>query len=339
MPETEADTCRMYVLPKLYGAGWTDEQINEQHTFTDGRVIPTAKQVRRGPQKRADYRLRYTRDFPIAVVEAKASYKTAGEGLQQAKEYAEILDLKFAYATNGKEIIEFDFLTGLERPVSTFPSPDELWCRLRAGAAACRRQGRWPTAHPLLSPAREAPSLLPGHRHQSRGRIAAQRTAARILLTMATGTGKTLVAFQICWKLWNAVWNRAGEHRWPKILYLADRNILIDDPKDKTFVPFGDARWKITNGKISQGPGNLLRHLSSYRRRREPPWPLPRVPAGFLRPHHRGRVPSGQRSGREQLARDSRLLRAGLPAWSNGHAQVRREREHLCLFRQSRLHL
>lgn len=131
MPETEADTCRMYVLPKLYGAGWTDEQINEQHTFTDGRVIPTAKRVRRGPQKRADYRLRYTRDFPLAIVEAKASYKTAGEGLQQAKEYAEILDLKFAYATNGKEIIEFDFLTGLERPVSTFPSPDELWCRLR----------------------------------------------------------------------------------------------------------------------------------------------------------------------------------------------------------------
>ena len=68
-----------------------------------------------GQQKRADYRLRYTRDFPIAIVEAKASYKTAGEGLQQAKDYAEILDLKFAYATNGKEIIEFDFLTGLER--------------------------------------------------------------------------------------------------------------------------------------------------------------------------------------------------------------------------------
>ena len=70
---------------------------------------------------------------------------------------------------------------------------------------------------------------------------------------MATGTGKTLVAFQICWKLWNALWNRTGEHRRPKILYLADRNILIDDPKDKTFTPFGDARWKITSGKISKG--------------------------------------------------------------------------------------
>ena len=108
MPETVADTCRIYVLPKLYGAGWADDQIQEQHSFTDGRIVPAAKKIRRLKQKRADYRLRYTRDFPIAVVEAKASYKSAGDGLQQAKEYAEILDLKFAYATNGKEIIEFD---------------------------------------------------------------------------------------------------------------------------------------------------------------------------------------------------------------------------------------
>src|ERR1035438_9409839 len=114
MPETEADTCRVYVLPKLYAAAWTDDQIQEQHSFTDGRIIPGTKKIRRLKQKRADYRLRYTRDFPIAVVEAKASYKTAGEGLQQAKEYAEILGLKFAYATNGHSIIEHDFLTGLD---------------------------------------------------------------------------------------------------------------------------------------------------------------------------------------------------------------------------------
>ena len=252
MPETEADTCRVYVLPKLYGAGWTDEQINEQHTFTDGRVIPTAKRVRRGPQKRADYRLRYTRDFPIAIVEAKASYKTAGEGLQQAKEYAEILDLKFAYATNGKEIIEFDFLTGLEQPVSTFPSPDQLWCRLRQGRQLVDDKA----ASQLLTPCYHQPDKhLRYYQVIAINRVveALLKGQRRILLTMATGTGKTLVAFQICWKLWNAGWNRTGEHRRPKILYLADRNILIDDPKDKTFVPFGDARWKITGGKISQG--------------------------------------------------------------------------------------
>lgn len=75
----------------------------------------------------------------------------------------------------------------------------------------------------------------------------------RILLTMATGTGKTLVAFQICWKLWNMRWNRTGQYRRPRIMYLADRNVLVDDPKDKTFAPFGDARWKIENGQISKG--------------------------------------------------------------------------------------
>ena len=130
----EADTCRKYVLPKLYGAGWKRmSTINEQHTFTEGGIVIPGGKIRRRPQKRADYRLRYTRDFPIAIVEAKASYKTAGEGLQQAKEYAEILDLKFAYATNGKEIIEFDFLTGMERRSTRFPSPAELWSRLRTG--------------------------------------------------------------------------------------------------------------------------------------------------------------------------------------------------------------
>ena len=155
MPETEADTCRIHVLPKLYGAGWTDDQIQEQHSFTDGRIVPTAKKIRRLKQKRADYRLRYTRDFPIAVVEAKASYKSAGDGLQQAKEYAEILDLKFAYATSGKEIIEFDFLTGIERKIEAFPSPPELWARLRQAR-------KLPDARPPFSSSRPATTSRAG---------------------------------------------------------------------------------------------------------------------------------------------------------------------------------
>ena len=124
----EADTCRTYVVPLLQAAGWdaTPRRINEQVTFTDGRIMPVGQQIRRGKQKRADYLLRYTRDFPIAVVEAKAEYKTAGAGLQQAKEYAEILGLHFAYATNGLGIVEFDFLTGLERQRHDFPAPEEL---------------------------------------------------------------------------------------------------------------------------------------------------------------------------------------------------------------------
>ncbi len=252
MYETEADTCRKYVLPKLYAAGWTDEQINEQHTFTDGRIVPTGNRIRRRKQKRADYRLRMARDFPIAIVEAKASYKTAGEGLQQAKDYATILDLKFAYATNGKEIIEFDFLTGKEQTVESFPTPDDLWARLR-NVSEIEDDA---SAQQLLTPGFHQPDMqLRYYQDIAVNRVleAVLRGQRRILLTMATGTGKTLTAFQICWKLWTARWNPTGEHRRPKILFLADRNILIDDPKDKTFTPFGDARWKIANGKVSKG--------------------------------------------------------------------------------------
>ena len=122
----EADTCRKYVLPKLIDAGWDNDphSFTEQRTFTDGRIVVSGDKVHRRPQKRADYLLRYTRDFPIAVVEAKAEYKITGDGLQQAKDYAEILGLKFAYATNGHGIIEFDYLTGLEREITQFPAPD-----------------------------------------------------------------------------------------------------------------------------------------------------------------------------------------------------------------------
>ena len=102
----EADTCRKYVLPKLIEAGWDNNphSFTEQKTFTDGRIVVAGSKVSRRPQKRADYLLRYTRDFSIAVVEAKPDYKTPGEGLQQAKDYAEILGLKFAYSTNGHGI-------------------------------------------------------------------------------------------------------------------------------------------------------------------------------------------------------------------------------------------
>ena len=132
MPLNEADTCRTYVLPNLYSAGWEDTQISEQKSFTDGRIMLVGSRAIRRPQKRADYLLRYRRDFPIAVVEAKAAYRTSGDGLQQAKEYAEILGLKFAYATNGHSIIEHDYLTGIETEIQLFPTPAELWARLSA---------------------------------------------------------------------------------------------------------------------------------------------------------------------------------------------------------------
>jgi type I restriction enzyme, R subunit len=241
---TEADTCRLYVLPKLYAAAWTDEQISEQKSFTDGRIVVAGTKVKRRPQKRADYLLRYRRDFPIAVVEAKSIYGTPGDGLQQAKEYAQILGLKFAYATNGRGIVEHDFLTGRDNDLADFPSADDLWARLRASEGIDEK-----TAERVLAPYYHLSGKTPRYYQEIAINRAVQgilQGKRRILLTLATGTGKTVIAFQISYKLWSSRWNRAGEHRRPRILYLADRNILVDDPKDKTFAPFGDARWKIS---------------------------------------------------------------------------------------------
>lgn len=117
------------MVPKLQAAGWDTDpcSIAEQRTITDGRIVPVGKGFVRKEPKRVDYLLRYRRDFPLAVVEAKASYKSAAAGMQQAKEYAGMLGLKFAYATNGGEILEFDYFTGLEdlrrigRPASSDP--------------------------------------------------------------------------------------------------------------------------------------------------------------------------------------------------------------------------
>ena len=254
MPLSEADTSRKLIIPKLQVAGWENDphSIAEQRSITDGRIIPAGKGFIRRPPRRVDYLLRYERNFPLAVVEAKAAWKTAGDGMQQAKDYAEMLGLKFAFATNGQEIIEFDYFRGQETLLHAYPTPDELWSRYRAGngltddTAAAR----------LLTPMNH--TLGKGERYYQE--IAVNRAIQGILtgrrrqlLTMATGTGKTAVAFQICWKLWNARWNRTGDYRRPKILYLADRNILIDQPKDGIFAAFGDARWKIEGGVVNLG--------------------------------------------------------------------------------------
>lgn len=247
---TEADTCTKYVVPKLKAAGWDDppHSFAEQRTFTDGRIVVLGNKTRRRKKKRADYILRYTRDYPIAVVEAKNWYKKPGDGMQQAKDYAEILDLKFAYSTNGQGVIEFDYTTGQETPLDGFPSPGELWSRLRQSEGLTDDDA----VNRLLTPYNLTQGKVPRYYQDiaiNRAVQAILQGKSRMLLTMATGTGKTLVAFEVCWKLWNSRWNRVGEYRHPKILYLADRNILVDDPKDKEFAPLGDARHKIEHGK------------------------------------------------------------------------------------------
>ncbi len=285
---TEADTCRTLVLPKLYDAGWTDDQLAEQRTYTKGRIVPRGQSGFRKQPKRVDYLLRYTRDFHLAVVEAKSEYKHASDGLQQAKEYAQDLGLKFAYATNGHSVVEFDFLTGVETESKGFPSPTDLWSRLRAAGKISDAD-----AHTILTPF----NLTGGKEPYYYQRVAIERTIEsflkgqrRVLLTMATGTGKTVVAFQICWKLWSSDWRstahpstplpnpmasqarqdidphtersltrnlvpgRGGEGTAkvgkPRILYLADRTFLVDDPKDKIFSPFDSAAIKIQGGEV-----------------------------------------------------------------------------------------
>lgn len=245
---TEADTCRQYVLPKLYGAGWTDDQIGQERYFTDGRVIPVGRGHVRKPGKRADYLLSYRPGFPLAVVEAKASYKHPSAGMQQAIDYAQILELKFAYATNGLGIEEFDFITGKQTALDSFPSPDELWRRWRGDQGVTQEADAEDLLFPFNRELRNPDGTVKRPRYYQEIAIhravqAAIQGKRRILITMATGTGKTFVAMQIVWKLWST-------RRQRRTLYLADRNILVDQAKDRTFTPFGDAVQKIKRRPI-----------------------------------------------------------------------------------------
>ncbi len=132
---SEADTCRAYITPALRSAGWEEppHYIREEEFFTDGRLLPVGdgEVAVRGQRKFADYILYYQRDFKLAVVEAKEENLPAETGMQQAMEYAQILGLHFAYATNGQRILEHDFTTGVEREIARYPTPVELFARWR----------------------------------------------------------------------------------------------------------------------------------------------------------------------------------------------------------------
>jgi len=236
----EADTCRTYILPKLHAAGWEDDYIAEQLVLTPGRIVPVGQRGhRRNTGLRPDYVLFIRRNIPIAVLEAKAEYKHPAAGLQQAMRYADMLDVRFAYASNGRGIVEHDFTTGEERDLTSFPSPDELWARLR-GVKGLNDPADAEDA--LSAYFEEVGGKTPRYYQQvaiNRAVEAVIKGQPRILLTMATGTGKTFVAMQIAWRLWH-------RRRKTRILYLADRNILADQAKTRTFDPaFGQAIHKI----------------------------------------------------------------------------------------------
>lgn len=224
----EDETCRDFVVPALTSAGWAPSQIVEQRYFTDGRIVPTSRGHKRLEGKRTDYLLEVDPSLPLAVVEAKRIFKIPGQGLQQAMRYAEILGLGFAYSTNGKGIVEHDFDTGQQRDLTAFPSPAELWSRHRAWRGIADDQVARDLLLPFNRDVRNPDGSVKTPRYYQA--VAIQRAVEairagrhRVLLTMATGTGKSFVAMQVVWKLWSSSW-KSG--RRPRVLYLADRNIL-----------------------------------------------------------------------------------------------------------------
>jgi len=257
--ESEADTCRKDVLPKIYASHWKDDQILEQRYFTDGKIVVVGRKAKRKKAKRFDYLLRYSQNFPIAIIEAKARYKEAAEGIQQAKTYAQMLGIKFAYSTNGKDILEFDFITGIEQKIYTYPTPTELWDRLNSSQPV-----KTEIQETFLKPF----FVVPGKEIRYYQRIAINVAVKailegkkRALLTLATGTGKTTVAFQIIYKLWNNRWNIKGEYHRPKVLFIVDRSILVTDPHAKDFSAFGDARCLVPDEGL---PSSREIYFSTY---------------------------------------------------------------------------
>lgn len=237
---TEEDIKLRFITPAIVEkAGWQKELIKMEYYFTDGRVIFQGNVHARKQGKKADYLLHYSANNPIAIVEAKDNNKAVGAGLQQAMDYAKILDIPFAYSSNGDGFIEHDFLTGKETNINMdeFPTPDELLKRLRDSNKYTSEEIK----------AIEEPYYWDAHTNIPRyyQRIAINRTIEavargqnRILLVMATGTGKTFTAFQIIHRL-----TKSGLKR--RVLYLADRNVLIDQTMAQDFKPFKKVMTKI----------------------------------------------------------------------------------------------
>ena len=241
---TEEDIKLRYITPAINSAGWKNEHIRMEYYFTDGRVIFQGKEHARQTGKKADYLLFHAANKPIAIVEAKDNNKPLGGGMQQAMEYAQILDIPFAYSSNGDGFLEHDFLTGKETELTLeqFPTPEELYKRL-----VDARQLSGEALKIVEQPYYSDPYTYEPRYYQ---RIAVERTVEaiakgkdRVLIVMATGTGKTITAFQIIHRL-----KASGTKK--KILYLADRNILIDQTMVQDFKPFKKVMTKVQGATI-----------------------------------------------------------------------------------------
>ena len=247
---SERDICSKFISPAIGNAGWDlQKQVREEVSFTKGRIIVRGKMHSRGESRRADYILYHQQNLPIAVIEAKDNKHSLGSGMQQALGYAEALDVPFVFSSNGDGFLFHD-RSGTGAQVETelgldqFPSPDELWQRY------CQWKGLDGSARKKI----EAPYYDDGSgrmpRYYQMNAInrtveAVARGQDRVLLVMATGTGKTYTAFQIIWRLWKSKQKK-------RILFLADRNILVDQTKNNDFKPFGQAMTKIAKRQIEK---------------------------------------------------------------------------------------
>jgi len=245
---SERDICTKFIVPALVKSGWDLElQVREEVSFTKGRIVVRGRLHTRGQARRADFVLYHRANLPLAVIEAKDNWHAIGAGMQQALGYADALDVPFVFSSNGDGFLFHDRTgTGemVETPLSLdqFPGPDELWRRY------CQWKGLGDEALQVV----ESPYYDDGGGRAPRyyQANAINRTVEavangqdRILLVMATGTGKTYTAFQIIWRLWKARQKK-------RILFLADRNILIDQTKNNDFKPFGAAMTKIAKRQI-----------------------------------------------------------------------------------------
>jgi type I restriction enzyme, R subunit len=247
---SERDICTKYITPAVQQAGWDVlRQIREEFSFTAGRVIVRGKLHTRGQKKRADYILYYKPNIPIALIEAKDNNHAVGAGMQQALGYAEALDIPFIYSSNGDAFMEHDrtITSGtVERELSLdqFPSPTNLWLRYCIWKNITSEREPTITQDYYAEPGWKTPRYYQINAI-NRTIEAISRGRNRILLVMATGTGKTYTAFQIIWRLWKSRQKK-------RILYLADRNILIDQTMTNDFKPFGSVMTKIRHRKVDK---------------------------------------------------------------------------------------
>ena len=248
---SEQDICTQYILPALKQTGWDIRtQVRQEVSFTDGRIYVKGDRTTRGKKKRADFILYYKPNMPIAVIEAKKNALSLNSGIQQAIDYADILDLPFAYSSNGDRFYEHDKTRtngSIERELSLddFPSPEELWRRYKAYKGIDSPEiervvtqdyyidasGRSPRYYQQIAINRTVEAIAKGQN--------------RILLVMATGTGKTYTAFQIIYRLW-----KSGTKK--RILFLADRHALIDQTRRGDFRHFKDKMTVIRKRKIDK---------------------------------------------------------------------------------------